>query len=443
MNSFFQDRLSRFFEVGARLFFAVTVVLIPFRWRLDIWTRPMFPLYSDYTDFLLFASDAAVLCMLVFWGCFLLLRPRKVTVGNGLMWVLLVGLVAAGWVSVFGSEDTIISQYHAVRFVFLLFLYLYFVNEVHSPHWVIVPVGLQVILQSIVAIRQSLSQSSVGLQLLGERLLDPIQSGVSIVPIHGERFLRAYGLSDHPNILGGCLAFGLILLLAVVLYGSKRWAWISSAVFLAGFLALLMTFSRSAWLGLMVAASFMVGLEAFARRWDSVKRVGLLGVASLLLVLPFLIQNFGVFESRINAGNMTQDDQMREREFLIRAGNTLFVEHSAIGIGLGASPIAMKNRFENFPLDYQPPHYAMLTAAMETGVVGGMFYLMLLFVPMLLFALRWRVYLERPYVMGAFALLLAMLVIGLFDYYTWLYTPGRLWQWLAWGMFSAAWKEAA
>ena len=50
--------------------------------------------------------------------------------------------------------------------------------------------------------------------------LDPTQSGVSIVAASGgSRLLRAYGLTDHPNILGGCLAFGLLLLLALDLQG--------------------------------------------------------------------------------------------------------------------------------------------------------------------------------------------------------------------------------
>ena len=43
---------------------------------------------------------------------------------------------------------------------------------------------------------------------------------------------------------------------------------------------------------------------------------------------------------------------------------------------------------------------------------------------------------------ATFALLLAVSVVNLFDYYTWMYAPGRLWQWLAWGLFSAALEKA-
>lgn len=434
-------RYSHFFVVVARFFFALTIFFIPFRWRLVLLHRPYPPVYSDYTDFLIFASDISMLCMLVFWACSLLLNPRRLNAGSIFIWLFLVGLTLAGWVSVLGSEDSILSRYHAVRFVFLLFFYLYIVNEIVSPAWALVPVGLQILLQSLIAIAQSILQSSFGLQKFGELTLDPDQAGVSVVIGNGLRFLRSYGLSDHPNILGGCLAFGLILMLAVVIYGKRRESVLASVVFPISFLALVLTFSRSAWLSFFVAGSFMVGCEALARRWKPVKRAILLGVLSMLIVMPFITQNISLFQSRLNSGNTVENDPLKERGFLLDAGNTIFAEHIALGIGLGAAPLAMKNRFENFPLNYQPPHYVILVVAMETGVLGGVFYLLLLLVPALSFILRWKACIDKPRMMGTFALLLAMFVVGLFDYYTWLYAPGRLWQWMAWGLFSAAWKE--
>lgn len=186
----------------------------------------------------------------------------------------------------------------------------------------------------------------------------------------------------------------------------------------------------------------MVVGEALVRKWDSIKRGIVLGALSLCIAFPFLIQNDAAFQARVNSGDISQDDPMKERAFLMQAGNTLFVEHSAIGVGLGAAPIAMKKRFEDFPLNFQPPHYAVLNAAMETGVIGGIFYLLLSFIPVIAFLSRWRSNINNAWLMGSFALLLAISVVSLFDYYTWMYAPGRLWQWLGWGLFSAAWTKA-
>jgi len=39
--------------------------------------------------------------------------------------------------------------------------------------------------------------------------------------------------------------------------------------------------------------------------------------------------------------------------------------------------------------------------------------------------------------------LLAIYVVGLFDYYTWVLAPGRLWQWLAWGLWASFYTSAS
>ena len=443
MASFSQERLSQFFSTAARIFFIVTIFLIPFRWRLEIWNRPFYPLYSDYTNFLLFASDVAMIYTLVFWVGSLIIFPHKLKLGSIFIFISLTGLTLAGWISVLGSADEVLSGYQAARFVLLLLFYLFTVNEIKSVMWVILPAGAQVLFQSAIVILQVVSQRSLGLITLGELKLDPVQAGTSVIITDGIRFLRGYGLSDHPNILGGCITFGLILLLAAILYGNTRTRIISSIVFLPCFLALIMTFSRSAWVSFFVAGSFMVGVEAFARRWDSVKVAILLGVLSLLIASPFIKKNISLFQTRVNSGDVAQDNQMQERAFLLEAGNTIFVEHSAIGVGLGAAPLAMRDRFENFPLNFQPPHYVILVVAMEAGVLGGIFYLLLLVIPFVLFVSNWKSFMQNPVMLGVFALLLAITVVGFFDYYTWSYTYGRAWQWLGWGLYSAALEKAA
>ena len=41
-----------------------------------------------------------------------------------------------------------------------------------------------------------------------------------------------------------------------------------------------------------------------------------------------------------------------------------------------------------------------------------------------------------------FAVLAAFSVVGLFDYYTWTYTAGRVWAWLAIGLWAVAYRSA-
>ncbi len=143
-----------FFSSSSKIFFALTIILIPFRWRIELWSRPMPPLYSDYTNYLLTASDVALIYLITFWLASLLLNPKKIKVGNPLIFICLIGLIIAGIISIFGSVDSILTRYHVVRFILLSLFYLYIVNEVQSPVWVIVPIALQIIIQVPIAIGQ-------------------------------------------------------------------------------------------------------------------------------------------------------------------------------------------------------------------------------------------------------------------------------------------------
>jgi len=384
-----------------------------------------------------------MLFTLVFWLCSLILLPRKLRAGSFLIWMGLVGLTIAGWVSIFDSVDPILSCFAAFRLLVLLFFYLYIVNEIKLAKWIVIPIALQNLIQSVVVILQVNVQSSLGWDSLGELTLDPQNAGISVVFGDGFRFLRGYGLGDHPNIVGGCIAFGLALLLPVVFYEKKTYVIAASIVFFPSLLALILTFSRAAWLSFVAAGCFLFGVETLSHRKEPVKRGVILGVISLLLIYPFIKNNSYLFESRINSGDIATDPPMFERAFLLQSGNTLFVEHSAIGIGIGATPLALKNRFENFPVSLQPPHYTILTVALETGVLGGMFYFLLVTAPILTFLFRWKVLSQQPFVVGSLVLLIAVTVVGFFDYYTWSYQYGRVWQWLGWGIWSVALEKTS
>lgn len=444
------------FTFLARVTFGLTVVLLPLRWRVVLTARPNPPVYSDYTDFLLFASDITMLATLLFWGISLALDRRKVVLGKSHIWLPLLGLTLTGWVSISNSWDAPLSIYHALRLTALFFFYLFFVNEIHSFSWVILPVSLQVLSQSGIAIGQSLLQKDLGLRILGEYALDPAWSGVSIVEANGVRFLRAYGLSDHPNILGGCLAFGLILLLMIFLPGGEsilasgwpvlsrlRFRLLTGLVFVLGVLSLGLTFSRSAWLAFVCGAAFLLGVAAREQGWRCLRPAWILATTSLVVLIPLIWSNQPYFSVRLNAGDSftkptAENQAIGERVLLNATANHIFAEHALSGVGLGASPIAMKYLYPQFPTYYQPPHFALLAAAVETGVFGATFYFLLLVAPLFVFLTQKGRSGNNPIVLTAMALLLGIAIIGLFDYYTWLLLPGRLWQWIAWGFWTVA-----
>ena len=58
--------------------------------------RPDLPIYKDYTDFLLFVPDFAMVLTLAFWGLSFLVNHRRVRFGPAYLWIPLAGISLAG-----------------------------------------------------------------------------------------------------------------------------------------------------------------------------------------------------------------------------------------------------------------------------------------------------------------------------------------------------------
>lgn len=428
----------------ARSAFYVTLIFAPVRLRMVLQSRPSEAIYSDYTDFLLFLPDITLLIALIAWGFARRVNHKSFRFGPSFISIPLAGLTIFALLSTLSSFDSALSLYHAIRLCLLFLFYLFIVNEQISIFIIALAAGLQGMLQAVVAIPQSILQRSIGLQPLGEYLLDPAWSGVSIVSDEATRFLRAYGLSDHPNILGGCLAFSLLILLTVYLRGEKKYSLLLGIAFVLISLALLMTFSRSAWLAFAAGSFFIVWFEARARGWAFLKPLALLFICTAFVSLPFIATNSNYFGARFNADRSFETVRyergaVQERLFLIESANHIFSKHPLTGVGMSASPLALRKEIPQLPetYNYQPPHFVLLTVGLETGMFGAIFYFLLMILPWVAFS-RNADARKNPLVIGAMGLLLAVTIVGLFDYYTWFSTPGRIWQWLAWGLVAVA-----
>ena len=438
----------RFFEYAAHIAFWVTLILIPFRYRFDLLQRPVGEIYRDYTDFLLFASDITLILMLVLWLLHKLITREKFQIGPLFVILPIVALTVISGIGILGSLDAQLSLYHTVRLILFLGLTFYVTDRQQSLTTLSIPILIQVSIQAIVGIAQSLRQSDIGLQRYGEYFLNPEWAGISVVFSDDQRWLRVYGLSDHPNILGGCLAFGLIVLLGAYVLKRDAGRTLIAIGFAVGLATLFLTFSRSAWLALGGAIIFLlVNFISGRRHTDLFLQTLQVLVGSFILLLPFLIGYSELVATRIpNPLGGSRDLEIieqrsfAERTVLNEAGIEVFVENPILGSGIGTLPQAIRLNNPDVPFDYQPSHMTLIDAAAETGLLGVTAYAILLVVPWIVFALR-RDLQQSPIMLVASALLLAVTIIGLFDYYPWLLTPGRLWQYLIWGLWASAYRE--
>ncbi|GAB4580076.1 MAG: hypothetical protein Fur0022_28150 [Anaerolineales bacterium] len=428
------------------------IVFIPFRLRHVLLARSFPPIYSDFTDFLFFASDFFMLAMLGVWGLGWLFARKRVNVGPFFLTYPLLAVLGISGISVVFSIDRALSLYHFIRLLLLAGVYLYIVNEVHSLSDVAIPVLIQTVIQGWVGVAQILAQHSLGLYSLGELKLNPEWSGVSVIMAEGVRSLRAYGLSDHPNILGGCLALALLILAGWYLEreadGDQRWQPARAVLFLPGLACLLLTFSRAAWLGVFGGLIWVGAIFFQSRQFRTLTTLAGLAGVWLLALSPFLWHYLPHLSLRINPSTIESegheivvDASLNERRELGQAANVIFVEHAIIGTGVGTFPIALREAYPTFPLDYQPVHNVLLDVASEVGLFGGLFYFLALIVPWLALWLNRARLQFSPALVATSAALLAAGIIGLFDYYLWYLIPGRLWQVLVWGLWAALYQN--
>lgn len=194
-------------------------------------------------------------------------------------------------------------------------------------------------LQAAVACGQFFSQGDLGLSILGESTLDPVVAGVSVVMRGPTRWLRAYGLTTHPNVLAGTLVT-LLLALPVLdqLDGPHRLR-ARQLLFVIGFAALLTTLSRWA------AVCLLLGLAINLMPWLVGRKRGsrparpfvlTLLPALLLLVLAYLaFYGDAVTGRAVALETPVESRSLWERDRDLEIALRLVADHPISGVGLG------------------------------------------------------------------------------------------------------------
>jgi hypothetical protein len=262
----------------------------------------------------------------------------------------------------------------------LAWIVLYIANERPPLLWV---VGGIILLQSVVAFGQFISQSDLGLALLGESTLDPAVSGTSVVMRGPVRWLRAYGLTTHPNVLAGTLVT-LLLILPVLdrLDGSRRRR-ARQLLFAVGFAALLTTLSRWSAVCLLLGLAINVAPWLAARwRGRQVARpfaVSMLPVVGLLALLFFALYGDAVTGRAVALETPVESRSLWERDRDMAIALRLITAEPVTGVGLdGYLPAARAHDAWSGLV-----HNVPLLLGAELGLAGIVIWLWLVAGPVL------------------------------------------------------------
>ncbi len=210
--------------------------------------------------------------------------------------------------------------------------------------------------------------------------------------------MRAIGTGVDPNAFGGLVMVGFVL--AVGLACSRKSgtpvALVWAAIGLTG-LAVLLTYSRGAWIGSMVGAGIIVWFRARA----------LVPFAMLAAVAAIAVGVGAAFVSRLEAGLRLQDNATLQRIDEYENAIAIIREHPWFGIGFGSAPSP------DFGVGVSSIY---LLIAEQTGLVGlGVFILF-----MLIIGRRGWLAFRRTnddLVLTVGAALVASLTVGVVDHY--------------------------
>lgn len=242
------------------------------------------------------------------------------------------------------------------------------------------------------------------------------QPGTSVVVGEFGRWLRAYGSFPHPNIFGGYLVLVLLVTAVGVKNQTKQWFWL----LLSGLstVALVFTFSRSAWIGLIFA--LLIGYKWFCteqlRLWWAT--IALSAIVATGLVWPVLV-------GRVELSSAHEQQSVSERVGGWHEAAAVWRTHPLRGVGLGNYTNSVQQSLPNQPpWTYQPVHNVGLLLLSELGLVGLFLVFMVWGRPL------WQARQHWWWV-------LPIAIIGLFDHYFLTVYAG----WLLLGLWVGFWVK--
>jgi len=400
----------------AQFFLYLWLLIWPWQTKLILRTSD-----SAYLEISLFLSLLILLVPLVIWTHQIFTEDYwrfKKGMSRPLWWRALIVWELITFASIFWAQDFMLALYRYLILVFGILLFYVVKNTDFVKAKLLIRyfiIGL--IAPSLLAIWQFFTQSTLSSKYFGLAYHASNVLGDSVIETSAGRFLRAYGSFDHPNILGGMMALGIIL----VLYSSLRkeinrnerlFYFISFSLF---YLALLVSFSRAAWLALLVSASFIL-LSAWRRGKFQKKLIALFIILAVGILVAVINPSRELFLGRMQTDSRLEIKSIDERELYLEQSEKVITQNPFMGTGVGNYILELQ---EIIPGQqswyYQPVHNYWLLAWAEIGVFG-----------LIAIILFWLTIFKAGLKNGLWSIVLALGVLSLLDHWLWTQNLGIL-----------------
>lgn len=360
--------MNKKFELVERAILFLQIFLLPTQLAFHWWPQFSF-VYGIRVDYLaptLYLTDVLVFILIAIWiyldaPSFLKLLKRYYAP------LLLILLLAT--VNTLLSTSAIITLLKWLKlFELLVFVGYLFVRAGRLGYKNIYnSLFTSLIFFSLIGIAQFLMDHTTGLfYLLGERQFNVSTPSIALAQISGRDFLRAYSTFPHPNSFAGYLAASLLFLLTEGYFKKNTKAFLGIAPIL---LAIALTFSLSAFLGILVVAVL------FLFRENTKIFTGLiLGVYFVAVIASLLLP---VFSREVLLRNPLLGQSVSQRLDLGYIAGQMISEKFFFGEGLNTFIINIPHfkgifSFGNHSSSWilQPVHNIFLLVFAEAGIFG-------------------------------------------------------------------------
>ncbi len=395
-----------------------------------------FPI-NEFNSIFLYFSDLTLL-FFIFTVCFYL-RKRIITFDikfNALFFYFFILLFFLLGLNIFLAENKILALEYGIRFVLLINFFLSLVlllkNGIINFGFIFKIIFILGLLQSFLGIFQFLKGESLGLNFLGEPVLNQFFKGVARHQIFVFSFLRSVGTFPHANIYAAFLVLVLLSFYYIWFFGIKKESllkriFLGFSIFFV-FLSLVYTFSRSGWLAAFLLSIFVLSYSFFNKKL----RNKALFLSLILIFYSILIIEDLDWLIRPRFEFVMNSLAINYRLIYNQIGFEIFKENP-FGIGFKNQVIYATNNFyyQNKGLidriDFQPIHNIFLLFLTEGGVL--IFLWVLIFLSYLFFLVikkeKFSLFKDINFIFSSF-LFLIFLFLGFSDHYFLTLQSGRL-----------------
>jgi len=450
-------------------FFYATIILLPTQLGYHFWPDWALVLGRrlDYLSPTIFLTDVTILLTLTSWffssfssnkiknlnliknfkSLVKLLARRSFSVGG-------VGLVVLVGLNIYFATSPLVALYKWFKVLEFVVFGFYIIKTKPSFSRSLWCLLFAVFYSSIIAIAQFFLQHSVGgmLWLLGERTFDVTNPGIARIqllpislsthlPINPSIFselLRPYATFPHPNVLGGFLAVSLPLIIinslttclpARQVKQLNNWQVSLLKLFrvytiILGTLALILTFSRSAWIAGAIGMTFL--LFNYYKRYNFYKFYKIIAFVGFVVFVGFFLA-FPYFQSLTsNSESVFVRNELNSAAISMWWKSSSFLPLTSyllprlFGVGLGNFLVKLPTYYPHRDIFFlQPVHNIYLLILSETGIIGSGIILYLLY------SFLKRVTRKRLFVICHLSFVI-LLLLGAVDHYPLTLQQGQL-----------------